>query len=282
MRFFIVAISACLLASTSIKAEDLKVANWNLNGFKPIKSKNLNNIINGLKTLDADIYVLSEVNPVSHTKKIAKALSKDGKCYKYKAPKQDTSRHHIGFVYSCDIETSNSGRINGSDLNERGYREAVYMKAKANNFDFVLVGSHLKAGKSEKSQAERAKQLEFVANHAHRSIASGEKDILVTGTFNTGHSQDNETEFKALNKSGHFRSVSHSMAGSNYISKNGNLSVMTGGFAYTAADAVEYKDGSAGVVPLHQVMDMSLADFRQNVSDHLPMVALFDTSTDND
>lgn len=279
MRSLAIIISACFLASNTISADDLKIASWNLNGFKPIKSRQLNNIISGMKMLDADMYVLSEVNPVSHTKKIAKALSKDGACYKYKAPKQDTATHHIGFVYKCAIETSGSGKINGSDLSQRGYREAIYMNAKAGNFDFMLVGAHLKAGKGEEAQTERSRQLDFVANRSEKAASSGEKDIIVTGTLNIkGNADPEAAEFKALNRSGHFKSAINGQSG-NYINKNGSIGSLTSGIAHTAS---EYKDGSASVVQLHDLMDMPLADFRENVSDRLPVVALFDTSADKD
>jgi hypothetical protein len=57
-------------------ADTARIAAWNIGGFYKIPEYKLTNIIEGIKILDADIIVLSELNPASHAKAIA-----DGRLY---------------------------------------------------------------------------------------------------------------------------------------------------------------------------------------------------------
>ena len=63
---------------------------------------------------------------------------------------------------------------------------------------------------------------------------------------------------------------------------NGTIGNLLDGYALTNVDPTEYQDGSVEVFPMHQRLGLSLAEFRSQVTDHLPVLAVFDTGTDHD
>jgi hypothetical protein len=54
------------------------------------------------------------------------------------------------------------------------------------------------------------------------------------------------------------------------------------GYAITKNRTAEYIPGSLRVAPIYRAMKMSLAKYRRDVSDHLPVVATFTVTRDDD
>ena len=52
--------------------------------------------------------------------------------------------------------------------------------------------------------------------------------------------------------------------------------------AVSADDTDEYIDGSLRIFPLHRTYRLSLKDYAGNVADHLPLVARFVITVDDD
>ena len=57
---------------------------------------------------------------------------------------------------------------------------------------------------------------------------------------------------------------------------------MTGIDFRRSAERSEVYDGSVRIVPLNRAFRLSLRDYSRNVADHLPVVARFDITEDDD
>lgn len=268
---------------TDVHAETARIAGWNLGGFHQIPQSKLDRIIDGLKELDADIIVLSELNPRTHAKTIADELSEPAdKCYESKAPDQPRASQDIGFVYKCDVEVTSPGLVIGSDLKKRGYRNAAVVSVKADEFDFVLIGLHLKAGRGRTNRNLRDEQLEIISGFIQGILRGGEKDVLVIGDYNMIPVQD-AANFETLNADGSLRFVSsEDLTGQFSHIKSSGPGDLLDGYAFTNVHPVEYQEGSVAIVPMHQELGLTLGQYREHVTDHLPVIATFNTDVDHD
>ena len=156
---YVLSLVAILAISGPAAAETARIAAWNLAGFHQIPDGRLDEIVDGMTKLDFDIIVLPELNPLSHAQTIADRLSEPAdKCYQAEVPDQPRARQEIGFVFKCAVKVSKVGKdgmVLGSDLGKQGYRSAAAVHAKIGQFDFVLVGLHLKAGRSGSDRDRR-------------------------------------------------------------------------------------------------------------------------------
>lgn len=267
---------------TCVHAETARIAGWNLGGFHQIPQSKLESIIDGLKELDADIIVLTELNPRSHAETIAAELSEPAdKCYKSKAPDQRRASQEIGFVYKCAVAVTSPGLVIGSDLGKRGYRDAAVVSARIDQFDFVLIGLHLKAGRGKTNRNLRDEQLEIISGFIQGVLRGGEKDVLVIGDYNMIPEQDT-ANFETLNADGSLRFVSTDLADSFSHIKSSGPGDLLDGYAFTNVDPSEYQEGSVEIVPMHEELGLTLGQYRAKVTDHLPVMATFKTDVDHD
>jgi endonuclease/exonuclease/phosphatase family metal-dependent hydrolase len=272
------------LFSTSALADTARIATWNIEGFSAIPQSRLNKIVDGLKELDADIVVLPELNPLSHAQAIADKLSETpGQCYKATAIDQPLAHQEIGFVHKCAVTVSASELVIGSDLGEPDARNGAVIRAKIGSFDFVVIGLHLKSGRTAANRRMRNEQLKIIRAYVEGVVMGGEKDVLVIGDYNMIPAPDHEN-FETLNAVGTLRFVSSEdlAGGFSHISESGGAGNLLDGYGFTNIDASEYQEGSVEIVQLHERLGLSLFQFKSQVSDHLPVVAEFNVDADHD
>jgi hypothetical protein len=197
-------------------------------------------------------------------------------------PNQPLARQAIGFLFKCSVEVSAPELVVGSDLGKQGYRAAAVLQAKAGNFDFILMGLHLKAGRSASDRTLRTEQLKIISGYVQGVMMGGEKDVLIIGNFNMIPGVD-DANFEAMNADRSLRCPSsEDLSGQfSHIGSSGPGQLLDG-FCFSDVDQPEYEEGSMQIVPLHQQMGMSLGQFRDRVTDHLPILAVFATDTDHD
>jgi len=214
---------------------------------------------------------------------IAERLSESpGACYRAAAPDQPCAAQEIAFVFKCSVTVTNPGLIAGTDLGRRGYRGAAIIDVRIGQFDFVLAGLHLKAGRGADDRARRSEQAAFISGFVQGVLRSGENDVLIIGDYNMIPGEDDQN-FEIMNADGSLRFVStESLAdGFTHIS-GGSPGSLLDGYAFTTVDPAEYREGTIAIVPMHEELGLSLAQYAAQVTDHLPVLAEFDVSVDHD
>ena len=280
MRWLII---PALFVPLGVLADTITIATWNLGGFHQIPQHKLDKIIEGMGLLDADIIVVPEINPISHGQAIADKLSEPAdKCYEANVPDSPRANQDIGFIHKCGIDVTDVGMIAGSDLFKQGYRNAATARIKADKFDFILVGLHLKASRGPTNRALRNEQLGWISGFVQGVQMGTEKDVLVIGDYNMIPGQDGEN-FERLNADGLMRVVSsEDLADQGTHVHSDGMGSLLDGYAFTNVDVAEYQEGSIAIIQMHTELGMTLEEFRTEVTDHLPVVALFEAGTDND
>lgn len=272
-----------LLFANQALADNVKIATWNLGGFYRIPIIKVDQIVRGLEILEADVVVLPEINPLSHAQLITTKLKeKTNECFKWFAPDQPRASQEIAIIYKCEVTLVKGGIVKGSDLNKRGYRNAVVAHMKSAEFDFVIFGLHLKASRGPTNRAYRSSQLGFVSGYIQSHLLTGEKDYIVIGDYNMIPGQDDEN-FEILETAGKMRFITTEdhADGFSHISSGGPGNLLDG-FGFLDIDQSEYKNGSIQIVQMHDLMGLSLAQFANTVTDHLPIIATFSNISDND
>ncbi len=146
----------------------------------------------------------------------------------------------------------------------------------------MLIGVHMKAGRGASPRAVRDRQAGAIAQFIAQETSGTEKDVLVVGDFNMIPGQD-VSNFHEMSQ-GEFLDFISSWdlrEGVTHVKERtpGNL---LDGFAISAGRTREYLPGSLEVFPLHRAMNMSIERYRVDVSDHLPFVARFKITRDDD
>lgn len=272
-----------LLFSATAAAQTARIATWNLGGFFAIPVDKLDRIVEGLQLLNADLVILPELNPIRHGETIAARLSEaPGACFRAAVPDQPRAPQEIGLVFKCSVTVTNAGLLAGSDLRRQGYRNAAIADVRIGEFDFVVVGLHLKAGRGLDDRARRSEQAAFISGFVQGVLRSGENDVLIIGDYNMIPGEDDKN-FDIMNADGSLRFVSsEALADSFTHISGGTPGSLLDGYAFTNVDPAEYRDGSVAIVAMHERLGLSLAQYAAQVTDHLPVLAEFDVSVDHD
>lgn len=264
------------------------VAAWNVLGMpNNIPTSRAKRIAVGASYLDPEVILLTEVRPHSIAKKIAEELNTFGASYKVKMPAQ-SSTLGIAILHKEGVTVSGEKLIAGSDLGQPGnFRKALTANVKIGQFDFILIGVHLKSGRSTSSRDSRTEQTKVIADFIETATQGVEKDVLVVGDYNMippdSNSDRDEENFDAMSPGGFLQFISsEDLAGQGSHISGSRMGNLLDGYAISFAHTNEYIDGSLRIFPLNRAMRMFLSDFKRNVSDHLPLVARFDIATADD
>ena len=144
----------------------------------------------------------------------------------------------------------------------------------------LLVVLHLKAGRSSSSRTKRTQQNQVIAAALAQQA---EPDVLVVGDYNMIPGQD-AANFTALAPNGELRFLAAQDFPSEgtHIPTNGTMGNHLDGYAVAAGSTVEYVEGSVRIVEAHRALGLTLGEFRNQVSDHLPLVGRFRIGVDDD
>jgi endonuclease/exonuclease/phosphatase family metal-dependent hydrolase len=259
----------------AFQSSTAKIAAWNLQGFTPITQARVQEQVEALKILDADVVALVEVNPLVTMGRLTTQLNSSGLCYQSSILDQ-TATLDMGVLFKCGVTASNPRFIAGSDLGVASARNAFVVDMRVGRFDFVMIVVHLKSGRGAAEQATRDQQAAVIATFiAQLRAAHPQRDILVLGDFNMIPGQD-VSNFHVLGGSDtlDFLSSWDMQESFSHILPAGPANLLDG-FAITRTFTTEYVRGSLRVFPMHWAMDMGLERFRDTISDHLPFVATF-------
>lgn len=253
-----------------------RIAVWNLAGYNAISTEKLENQIEGLSILDAEIVVLVEVKPLSHIDRLIEGLRNNG-CDYEKRILQQPKDLNIGVIFKTGVEISNEPEfIAGSQGNYQDGRRAFSLDMKVGKFDFHLIAVHLKSGRRKIQQDIRDTQCRAIGAYITKYREENtRKPVLLMGDFNMIPGQD-VSNFHHLGGEDimDFLSSWDLQARFSHILKKGRANLLDG-FAITRTYTREYIRGSLRLFPMHWTMELGREVFREKVSDHLPFVASF-------
>ncbi len=284
---FIMLLYLILVAPPAI-AENVKfvsttadVAAWNLAGFTPIPKAKIPQFIRAISDLDPEVLALVEVNPDWVAAEIVAELNESNNCYRRKILEQ-TANQNIAILYKCGVIVSNPRLIAGSDNGNSALRKALVADIKMGEFDFLLIAVHMKASRGSSNRQIRDNQASAIATFIQTATSGSEKDVLVIGDYNMIPVQD-QSNFDAMSPTNFLNYISSAdLAGQfSHISSSGPGNLLDG-YAISQGHTSEYIAGSLRIFPLHQAFGLSLLAYRNQVSDHLPLIAKFRITQDDD
>lgn len=258
----------------TFKKSTANIAAWNLEGFDGIPAERLENQIEGLAMLDAEVVALVEINPIAALETIKTGLSEKGLSYNHSILPQ-ADKLHIGVLHKEGVIAKNPRFIDNSDLGDTRKRKAFVLDMTVGKFDFTLIVVHLKSGRGLPQQRIRDEQAKVIFEFIEDERGSGREDFIVTGDFNMIPGQD-ISNFHHLGGDDvlDFLSSWDLQERFSHILDKGRANLLDG-FAITRTFSKEYVRGSLRLFPMHWTMDIGRERYKDTVSDHLPFVATF-------
>ncbi len=285
-RAILILVLSCIFSNPlysetpSFEATTANIAGWNLSGFSPIPTEKAETFSNAITYFDPEVLVLAEVNPDSIANEIVAELNEIGICYKGEILDQ-TASQNIAILYKCGVQLSNLRLIQGSDNNNTSLRKAFAADIKVGEFDFILIVVHMKAGRGSSPRSVRDNQAQAIANFIQNATFGDEKDVLVIGDYNMIPGQD-QSNFNKMNPNNFLNFVSDNLAGQfSHIGSSGPGNLLDG-CAISREHTIEYITGSIRIIQMHDILGLPLIDYRNTISDHLPLDAVFRITNDDD
>lgn len=278
-----IVLSGCL---SVLPAQNARIAAWNLGGLYAISESKLKKQAEGIAKFKPDLLLLSEVNPISAITDLARFLTDDYNLnYSSLIIDQVQTELDIGVLVGERVRVNGEvGLVKGSHLNG-SKRDAIFIDARIGAFDFRLIGVHLKSNRNSTNRRTRVRQCQVIARFIEDfKRASDESDVLLVGDYNMIPGSD-DSAFKALARAG-LRFVSTEKLCSDqgctgtHINSSG-VGNLLDGYAITGNDTQEYQDDLERV-NLPQMMNLTVKQFRDQVTDHFPLMATFNTDQDDD
>lgn len=279
--YFLISCSPIYSQVSTFQITEANIVGWNLAGFYQIDREEAETFANAISYMDPEVLVLVEVNPDFIAAEIVAELGEIGICYERLILDQSASQN-IAFLYKCGVELTNPRFIENSNNNNSGLRKALVANVQVGEFDFILIAVHLKAGRDRSSQEIRDNQADTISNFIQSIVSDSEKDILLVGDYNMIPVRD-QSNFNMMNPDNFLNFLSDSLANQfSHISRSGNGGNLLDGFAISRGHTSEYINNSIRVIQLQDILGISLMEYRNLISDHLPIEASFRILEDDD
>lgn len=269
--------------SVEFESSTATVAAWNLEGRFPIPATRLELQAEGIALLDAEVLTLIEVNPDGAMADLKTLLADDfDLCYDFEILPQ-TSIQNIAVMVKCGITTANPRFIDNSNIGDNSLRKAFVVDITVGEFDFMLIALHLKSARGATEQGIRDQQTQVIGEFITNFRTNNPRDdILLVGDFNMIPGQD-VSNFHFLGGADEMDFISSWDLQDRFTHRlpTGTANLLDG-YAITRTYTTEYIRGSLRVFPMHLAMKVGLNEFKETVSDHLPLVASFKITRDAD
>ena len=244
----------------------------------------LSYLVEGLRNENADVVVLQEFESAKYLRQIAKdSLSDLGYNFFASATSDNwymnvvvMSKFPLGVLYSygavntpaLNYVDEDGNRETQNKLNTRMWSLEVFP---SEDYNFILTGLHLKAGRGKRNEALRLGQINFLKHQFKRFLKlNSDQNLLIVGDLNStlnskeietlmGGNTKEETFIDPLPEETMTHSVDDPSRRLDYVLFNGNMKA-------------EYIMSSA------QIPELLSEDQLEVVSDHLPLVISFKTS----
>jgi hypothetical protein len=284
------------LVSVSASGKTATVVSWNIEGFAAIQPPKPKTIAKAIDKLSPDIVVLIEVNPDS----VATDIKNELTGYSVLIVPQSASQN-IAILFKDSLSVTHPRLIEGSDDGNNALRKALAADVRIGEFDFILIGVHMKASRPDSSLGNqdphevRNREARAIAEFIRVETSGDEKDVLVVGDYNMIPGEDNPN-FRSMSPGSgadeYLRYIStESLAGQvSHISSctggtaKGNL---LDGFAISKKFTTEYVESSMIIIKANDGIfasstPLTCAKYKSTFSDHFPLMAKFRTNNDDD
>jgi exonuclease III len=283
----------------STSAQTATVAAWNIEGFTPIEDAKARRLAKAIDNLSPDVILLTEVNPDSVATRIKNELNG----YQVQIRPQ-TASQNIAILFKNGVTVTNVELIPDSDDGNDRLRKALAANVRVGQFDFLLIGVHMKAGRPNRGasnpQPVRTRQAVAIARFIQSKIGrpARERDVLLVGDYNMIPGEDN-VNFAAISpgpqNNEFLRFISSDILGADAVSHihmcteegaDGNL---LDGFAISRRftgefiqDTLRILDFDDAIFANRRNRELDCEEYTDRLSDHLPLVARFRASQDDD
>ncbi|MGQ0542793.1 MAG: endonuclease/exonuclease/phosphatase family protein [Blastocatellia bacterium] len=289
IRFSVLAVFLVFLSAANSFGQQQKavVAGWNIFGEEKIPQPRIEKIAEAIRKINPDLIVLSEVNDNEVPSKIVTELGNE-----YSAiilPQKAEVVQYIALVFKNTVTVTGAKLLSGTDLpDEKRSRKALAANVRIGNFDFVVIGIHLKSSRECVDREKRSRQAVAIREFISRAVSGNEKDVLVIGDYNMiprkGNIANDEVNFLALSPDNFLRFVSTDfLLGqlSHYRKCSPKAGNLLDGYAISRDFTTEYIEGSTRLLPF-SFFGKTCTTYTRDISDHLPIVSEFNIATDDD
>ncbi len=266
----------------------LDIVNWNIRFFNAQDSSRIRLITNILNEINADIFVLQEIDDQA-LEDVAQALNNAGAGFYKTAYGTTGGEQRVAFMYDTEwVRTKQdfSELFSEEDQYVPGTRRRIFprlplmnwfnARAEDGNLDFFLAGVHLKAYMGDRDPGDEQRGL--AASRLARWVMDVEddRDIIICGDWNKEPSAPEWKPIRDLEEEGHirFHAWNHKNEGSHFY--RSHLSRID---LVMVTDSVEKEavKKEAKVIPWKGVFDSASLrrDYVSRISDHMPVVSRF-------
>ena len=263
------------------EAETAKIAAFNIQIFGKTKSQK-DDVMNVLANIvrEFDIVLIQEIRDVSEQtipNFVVKLNQMEGPEYSFIRSERlgrTTSKEAYAYVYNTQkVEFIQGSDYVYNDVGDVFEREPYIAGFKIGNFDFVLVGIHIKPDDAYKEIGN----LSSVVSSIQEGQPS-EGDIIILGDFNADGSYFDEDD-----ASNSFKTSEYS-----WLIANDMDTMVKTDYTYDRIVVLdttlnhEYDSGSAQVFYFDQIFELNNQTFISEISDHYPVFAQYKTNLMDD
>jgi len=298
MKRFTFSLLILFLFVSTAYTQTATIAAWNIEGFTPIDDTKARRLARAIGNLQPDVILLTEVNPDS----VANEIRNDLNGYRSTILNQ-TASQNIAILSKNAVTVTNVQLIPGSDDGNPRLRKALAANVRVGEFDFLLIGVHMKAGRpkpgSSNPQPVRTRQAQAIEFFIRRQLAppNRERDVLLVGDYNMIPGQDNvnfATISPGPSNNEFLRFISSELGTDafshiNLCTEEGADGNLLDGFAISRRFTREFIPDTLAILEFDNRIfgtrrnrELDCEEYTDRLSDHLPLVALFRTTQDDD
>ncbi|MBL8049404.1 MAG: endonuclease/exonuclease/phosphatase family protein [Chthonomonas sp.] len=260
----------------------VSVAAWNIDP-KHVGGR-LDTLVPAIQLINADVLLLVEFTPDRDLPKLLAALRAAGNPYDGNIIER-RGKQNLVYLVRPGIKITNQRAYKPIMLGNDDLRPAMIATVQAGEFDFNVVGVHLKSKRKgnpeQQTEKIREDQIRLLVPELRRLQAGKEKDLLLIGDFNMLR-DENQDQFAMLAAANlellHFWVPASTFS---YVPTGGQGGILDG-YAISKSSREELVANSFQVVQLPNLIGIPNALYREKYSDHLPLKAIFRTDVDND
>jgi len=249
---------------------EIVVACWNIDP-DPIRPRQAE-LRRALTALRADVIALEEVKSYSELQGLLADLVKDGLDYKVTEP-DIRARQNIVLLTRPGINVERAEPIPGSDDDNPGMRKAIDCKLRVNGMVFRVIAVHNKSKRDGDNTDIRTAQCEAIRQWI--DTHEPQLGLCLIGDYNMDLENDPD-EFKKLDPRSELTFLSKPNKGEvTEFSPGGRTGYYLDGFAVNAFMEQRRLRNSFQIVNLDRIFGRAPGWYRDHVSDHLPLMAIF-------